>query len=85
MTLSTCDTLVAIANEGEVAAYWGRGIDTNVRIAAVILGASSTLEMHASRNTIRGRVMGEVACFLTSITLAMTQIVFADGELVDVV
>lgn len=81
VTLSAVSTLFAVANRAKGPTNRCRRIDSDVSIATVWVGAIATEEMSASRNTMRGGFMGEVASFTSNAT-ASSEEIFADGGLV---
>jgi len=63
MTFWTLFSFATVAKDSKVFAYRSRWAHTNVCIAAGHVGAFTTKEMQASRNSLWGRIMGQVAEF----------------------
>ena len=80
MALSALSTLLAVANASESPTRGCSRINSNVGIATVWVGAITTKEVSASRNTMRGSFMAQVAS-ITSSAAAEAKEVFADGDL----
>lgn len=81
VTLSALSTLLAIANGAEGSTSGCSGVDRNVGIAAVWVGAVATKEVSASRDTVRGGFMGKVASITSSATASSKELL-AHGDLV---
>lgn len=72
MTFSTSRALFAVAHRSKGSTSRCSGIDVDMSVGALGIGAIATNEMKASGNTMRGKVMRKVASFLTDYALAST-------------
>lgn len=84
VTLSALSTLIAVANRSESPTCECSRVNSNVGIATVRVGAVAAKEVGASRDTVRGGLMGKVASIASSAT-ARSKELLADGDLVRIV
>lgn len=85
VTLSAFGTLLTVADAGKSPADGSAGVDSNVSIAAFLVGAIATEEMSTRGDTMGGGIMGKIASTVTCRASPVPQELFADSNLVGVV